>query len=413
MNRVEILENLKRCARCGKCRAVCPLVAEEKRESSGARGKVEVIQVMEEGLDFPPGELSSFFDNCLLCGRCEVACPNRVETVSLFAQARSHIAGKQGLPLGKRAFLAASTAPGLAWSIAAKAGNAVARAFLEKIPSESGIFYRIPSFLPSGGRLIPRLPGKSFLDEKGVSLERGVEDSPLLFTGCVFNHVYPEVLVDAVRHLEGAIPPREQTCCGLPAYAAGDMERAYSAARKNISIFSRGSGPIYVPCASCLYTLREVYPRLFAGSEMEREAREFSARILPLEEALAPSRFSGTGVLEGVRVAFHRPCHLKLFPKVISGVYTLLEELFGDRLVRGEWDDACCGFGGTFNISNYATSSRMGERKIALAAEKGVDIILTSCSGCIHHLRESAARSGFPVKVLHLSQVVPAARVDT
>ncbi len=416
MKRQVLLDNLRRCARCGKCRSVCPLLPVDGRESSVARGKIEVIRRVEnDGVEFPGKELLKFLDNCLLCGRCELICPNKVRTVEIFSSARADIASREGMSFGKKAFLAATSFPAGVISVASTLWDIAGKRLLKKIPSESGIFYRLPSFLSGEGRIVPGLAGHPYIERHGISSAEARTKSFVLFTGCVFNYVYPEVLENTPLSRLGVNPPEGQVCCGLPAYASGDQDRAFKLGVKNIELFDDLDAKVVVPCASCLYMLKEIYPRAFEGTEWEEKARRLSDSCLTLEEFIRESSARTapeSSLREDVKIGFHVPCHLRPYPDVVEGIREILGDVLGDRFVHMEGADLCCGFGGTFNITNYAKSMKMGEGKIELAHQSGVDIILSSCSGCIHHLREAAANAGSPVKVLHVGEVLRVSPVD-
>ena len=65
------------CAKCGTCRTVCTLYPERKAEIAVARGKIALIDAAMSGGDDDAEGVQEALTDCLLCGRCERACPNR------------------------------------------------------------------------------------------------------------------------------------------------------------------------------------------------------------------------------------------------------------------------------------------------------------------------------------------------
>jgi len=180
--------------------------------------------------------------------------------------------------------------------------------------------------------------------------------------------------------------------------------------RETITLFSGiKEGAIVFPCASCLHMVKEVYPKLFEGSGMEKDVRDLGERSIDFESYLCASEKDvpvGKALREGCTISYHRPCHSLSIPGAVKSAEDLLKGLFPERFISMEGADICCGFGGTFNITNREKSIRMGEEKIRLAEKSGTEIIATSCSGCLTHLRESAARRGSKIHVVHVGELL-------
>ncbi len=400
---------------CGACRSVCPLYAVDLSESSVARGKVEVIRRDREGtLNGERGKYRTFLDNCLLCGRCETKCPNEVNTTGLFLQERARIAEELGIPFGEKALLTAlSMTPSLSRG-AAFVGKSLLAILAEKIPTSSGLYYKLPSLWGGEGRMLPPIPDRSYLSLKGKDLSAIAEEGgDLLFTGCVYNIFFPHVLesVSSLCNEDGSLSaPADQGCCGLPALAAGDMGGALKRGEETLTLFSRtGKGAIVFPCVSCLHMVKEVYPRLFEGTEREKEGRELSDRCVDFESYLSRRNEAisvGETLRKGGKISYHRPCHSLTIPGAVESAENLLRGLFPERFIPMEGADLCCGFGGTFSITHREKSIRMGEEKIRLAEKSGTEIIATSCSGCLTQLRESAGRKGSKIQVAHVGELL-------
>lgn len=75
-----------KCSQCGLCMSVCPTYQQERSETSGPRGRLALMRLIErEGeADVNPYYLQS----CLRCGLCEGACPTGVPYPDLI---RRHI----------------------------------------------------------------------------------------------------------------------------------------------------------------------------------------------------------------------------------------------------------------------------------------------------------------------------------
>jgi glycolate oxidase iron-sulfur subunit len=417
MREEKIKEQIRKCAKCGACRSVCPLVEVDQMETAVARGKIEVIRRDLGGeLSATDAAIREFLDNCLLCGRCENRCPNQVKTVQIFSHARANHTSYGEMFFGKKALVKSLGLSSSSIKAASLVGKGLLSILTEKIPSSSGIFYRFPTLTQKEGRMFPEIPRQSFLDLRGKSIhDFAGQEADLLFTGCLFNYIYPSVLEkthgtitgDGEGKTFGA--PAEQNCCGLPALGAGDLKGAMELGEKNIKLFQQvRKGTIVFPCGSCFYMVKKVYPDLFAGTELHGPSLDLADRCRDYESYLvdlAVRNLKPSPACEGQTVAYHRPCHLVSIPGAIERAEFLLSGVLGERFVAMKGADKCCGFGGTFNLVKYQKSINMGLSKVKLAEESGADILATSCSGCINHLSESVARSRSRIRVMHVGEL--------
>ena len=87
-----------------------------------------------------------------------------------------------------------------------------------------------------------------------------------LFATCTVDLFVPQAGLDAVRLLERegltVHYPRQQSCCGQPAYSSGNPEEARAVARAQLDLFAE-PWPIVVPSGSCAGMMRHHWPRLF------------------------------------------------------------------------------------------------------------------------------------------------------
>jgi len=84
----------------------------------------------------------------------------------------------------------------------------------------------------------------------------------------------------------------------------------------------------------------------------------------------------------------------------------LLLGLEGLELVALERPDDCCGFGGTFAVSEEAVSCAMGKDRIADHERAGAEIIAGADMSCLMHLSGLLQRSKKPLRVMHVAEVL-------
>ena len=87
---------VSQCDRCGTCLTVCPLFGSKDIESSAARGKNSILRALASGGLEPTKDVKAALDFCLLCQRCVVNCPAKVQTDEAMILARQYLADNAG-----------------------------------------------------------------------------------------------------------------------------------------------------------------------------------------------------------------------------------------------------------------------------------------------------------------------------
>jgi Fe-S oxidoreductase len=96
-----------------------------------------------------------------------------------------------------------------------------------------------------------------------------------LFLQCLSDRMAPEIPIATAKLLRAAgaqvIVPREQHCCGLPAYDAGEQDAARDMVRQTMATLD-GVDDVVTPASSCLAMLKHDAPHLLRDDldELER-----------------------------------------------------------------------------------------------------------------------------------------------
>jgi L-lactate dehydrogenase complex protein LldE len=248
-------------------------------------------------------------------------------------------------------------------------------------------------------------------------------DSVQLFITCILDTFYPEIGKAVIKVLERAgvkvTVPKNQTCCGQPAFNAGMRSQARDMAIQTIRAFEADPNPVVIPSGSCAGMVRHSYPELFAGDEVWLpRANALAARTYELTEFLVDV----LGVVDlGAHypgpLTYHPSCHtlrgmgIDRQPKALLG--KVLEEN-GDQAasnVPAQYTplphaDECCGFGGVFSVEHPQLSAAMLERKIANIESTGASTVVTCDAGCLMHINGGLHRQGKKPSVVHIAEVL-------
>ena len=415
MSIAALREITEKCVRCGICQSVCPVFAELQREAAVARGKVSLIQEILSGKAEYSSKMSTYLLQCLGCGACSENCPNGVKADELILAARALMVEEKGLSLPKQVALRGLLDSVHLLPLFLRAGSLMQGLLLRKIPKESGLHLRFSLPYLSKERWIPSLQTPFFLDHFPEEIETKVGGKKIgLFVGCTINYLFPSIGASTLRLLNraglSAVIPKDQGCCGLPAYGSGDLETARSLARRNLKAFARGgTDQIIVPCASCLYFLREGYAALFPD---DPEVKAFSEKIVEPStfflNRVESLRQGGRSHPEGetLRVTYHDPCHLRRGLKISEEPRRLLKSLPGVELVEMKQPDRCCGMAGSFNLIYYGLSKKILNRKVNDIASTAADQVVTSCMGCLIQLKDGLHQRKMGTKAVHLVELL-------
>lgn len=413
----ELRLKIAACAKCGSCRAVCTLYPERRSERAVARGKIALIESTIVRDDDRIAAVRDALADCLLCGRCERNCPNQVAVEEILVAGRVRLAEKMGLSAWKRLLFGGMLPSASIRGAIGAAGGFTQKLLLSKVPTESGLHYRFPDTARFHGRTLPALPSKGFV--ASLPAEEAIRGDAMLFVGCVFDIVMPEIGRAAYETMKASGAsvrvPRETACCGLPALASGDREAALVSVTRNISLIRAESpGAVVFPCGSCLTMFRrETLSLIPEGHPLRADAEwvaersvDYATFILGTRLAARLDRSSPNG--EKGSVGWHDPCHLSGTLGRGGAARELLTLVAGGSFGEMAGASLCCGYGGTFNVRDYPTSAKLGANKVSLAAQGGTSTIVTACSGCILQLRDMAARHSPQTKVRHLAEIISA-----
>jgi L-lactate dehydrogenase complex protein LldE len=232
-----------------------------------------------------------------------------------------------------------------------------------------------------------------------------------LFVTCLVDLHRPTVGFAAIRLLEQAgcdvHVPRAQTCCGQPAYNAGDRATARDIATGIIEAFG-SYDYVVVPSGSCGGMIAHHFPGLFdddpnlraraqALADRTHELISFLTDVMGVEDVSAR--------LEGV-ATYHDSCSGLRELGVKQQPRRLLASVAGLELREMTDPEVCCGFGGTFCVKYPEISTRMVSDKTRDITATGADMLLAGDMGCLLNMAGRLAREGSAVEVRHVAEVL-------
>ena len=238
-----------------------------------------------------------------------------------------------------------------------------------------------------------------------------------LLVTCLVDLFRPSVGFAAVKLLEDAgctvEVPRAQTCCGQPAYNAGDKEDAKAIARQVIAAFA-GYDYVVVPSGSCGGMVKAHYTELFADEPAMRDkAEELASRTYELISFLTDVRGVDSVAARCPRtVTYHDSCSGLRELGIKAQPRKLLDTVAGLKLNELPGAEICCGFGGTFAVKYPDISDKMARDKVVDIEATGAGCVLAADLGCLLQIAGKLSRAGSRVEARHVAEVL-ADMVDT
>ena len=233
-----------------------------------------------------------------------------------------------------------------------------------------------------------------------------------LYVTCLVDLMRPAIGFASLRLLKNAgcevVVPAGQTCCGQPAWSAGNRGLASDLAKKAIAELE-GYDYVVIPSGSCADQLRNVYPQLLAddpGWAARAQAVAgrcyelscFLSEVLALENV--PGEFAGS-------VTYHDSCKGLRDLGIKAQPRALLAKVRGLALAEMKDCEECCGFGGAFAVRFGEISTAIVDRKCEAIAAAGTDAVVGGDLGCLLNIEGRLRRRGDTrTQVLHLAEVL-------
>ena len=230
-----------------------------------------------------------------------------------------------------------------------------------------------------------------------------------LFVPCYIDQFYPQVAVASLELLEKlgceVIVPQDQTCCGQPMANSG-FASSTEGCDTNFTHNFGGFDYIVGPSGSCVLHLKEHHPSEKIRNSVY-EICEFLTDVLKVTSLSAKFQH---------RVGLHQSCHgqrgLRLSSmterneKPFSKLEDLLGLVEGVEILKPERSDECCGFGGTFCVTEEAVSVKMGQDRIKEHDANAVEFIVGADTSCLMHMEGILRRQGSKVQVKHIVEIL-------
>lgn len=239
-----------------------------------------------------------------------------------------------------------------------------------------------------------------------------------LFVPCYIDQFFPGVAIATLELLEAQGVtvhfPSSQTCCGQPMANTGCSPDAAPVARQFVEMFS-GYDAVVCPSGSCTSMIRNHYGEYFAPDDEKYlqvrdstfELCEFLVDRLGVRkiDGRFPHKVSIHASCHGLRELRLGPCSERPIPRE-DRLRILLESLEDVEIMPITRIDECCGFGGTFAVSERETSVAMGVDRVQDHIAADSEVMIAGDMSCLMHMQGLIRRRKMPMRVMHIAEVL-------
>lgn len=226
------------------------------------------------------------------------------------------------------------------------------------------------------------------------------------YATCLGSAAMQESVLNAIKLLRlndvEVIFKKNQTCCAQPSFNTGYFKESKNVALYNVELFDEDY-PIVVPSGSCAGMMSHDYLELFKDDKDYEKVKAFSSRVIELSQYLndvLKVNLEDKG--EPIKITWHSNCHALRVQKSIEASKSLINKLKNVELVPLEFEEECCGFGGTFSVKEPEISDAMARAKIDDIQKTGVKYVVSGDGGCLLNIRGTMSRMNLDIKGIHL-----------
>ncbi len=400
----EGLNETYKCVHCGFCLPTCPTYRATWDEADSPRGRIYLVKALLTGRVKPTESLLEHLDRCVICRRCETACPSGVVYSKIIEAAYAYLGDeltKYGYPwyvrIGfkllenpiviKLALSASSSLPGIPEHMR---GFARSRD-KERLDDVLGRVFKPQPNRPTRGRVILFVTNSCVAWQSHTHL------------------VYATIRVLTWNGFE-VIVPREFRCCGAPYMHMGRFNEAIELARHNIDVINMYMNRygdidyIVIPDSGGCQAQWLEYEKLLNTKV------GFKQKVVNTLQLLDKVGLFGDLGPVKMRVSIQHSCHLMNVAKAHDAVIRVISKIPGLEIRGLETADICCGAGMMYPDRHPDLADKIIRPKIEELRKLRSDALILESVTCKAHWTNIVRNYGldnlrliYPTELLDLS----------
>lgn len=409
-------DKLSACMKCGTCQSVCPIFGETMMEADVTRGKLALLSNLSHKITADSKAVRAKLDRCLLCGSCQAGCPSGVSILDIFMKAREISATYMGLPIIKKIIFRCMLCNPRLFNFLMRFGRPFHPLFMydDKNLPHTACAPLMKPFM--GDRHVPIMPKKTICQKYGV-IDTPAGKSGLkvvFFPGCMGDKVYTNVTEACLKIFEkhgvGVYVADNFACCGIPALASGDTKSFKTMLRLNVDILKdKKFDYIVTACSSCTETIHKFWVDYSKEMKCHNDAIAIGKKAVDINaflvDVLKVQPVENQAREKKSKVTYHDSCHLMKSLGVSKQPRELIKMNANCEFVEMREADRCCGCGGSFTLTHYDLSRKIGKRKRDNIISANADVVACGCPACMMQISNMLALDKDAVEVKHVAEI--------
>ncbi|MBD2502251.1 (Fe-S)-binding protein [Anabaena azotica] len=402
------------CVHCGFCLSTCPSYRVIGKEMDSPRGRIYLMDALNEGEIALNTATVQHFDSCLGCLACVTTCPSGVQYDKLISATRHQV--ERNYPRS----LSDKLVRQLIFSLFPNPD--ILRIFLiplffyqklgiSQAIRATGLLKIISPRLAAMESILPKITLKTFQDNLPTIISAQGEKRYRVgvILGCVQRLFFSPVNEATVRVLTAngceVVIPKSQGCCAALPEHQGQTEQAKALARQMIDSFADTNVDyVIINAAGCGHTLKEYGHILADDPEYREKAKNFAAKVRDAQEFLATVGL--TAKLspltdKPLNLVYQDACHLLHGQKISLQPRQLLQQIPGVKLKEPLDAALCCGSAGVYNMLQPDVADELGQQKVTNLLNTGAELIASANPGCALQITKHLQLQGKEISVMH------------
>jgi glycolate oxidase iron-sulfur subunit len=407
------------CVHCGFCLSTCPSYRVLGTETDSPRGRIYLMDGINEGtIPFSPATIEHF-DTCLGCLACVTTCPSGVQYDKLIEATRAQVKRNADRPPVEK--LLRSLVFNLfpypdRLRLLMRPVTLYQSLGLQNWVRSMGFLKLISPQLSAMEGMLPKLPAGAFEDVLPETIAAQGEQRYRvgMLLGCVQRLFNPAVNEATMRVLTAngcqVVIPKSQGCCGALSHHQGEEAQARSFAKQMIEAFeAQDVEYVLINASGCGHTMKEYGHLLKDDREYADRAAKFVLKVRDVQEFLAEVGLTAPlSALqpEPLSIVYQDACHMIHGQKITAQPRKLLRQIPGVTLKEPIDAALCCGSAGVYNIFQPDIAEELGQQKVTNLTRTGATAIASANIGCYVQISKHLGIQGKEIPVLHPMQLL-------
>jgi glycolate oxidase iron-sulfur subunit len=402
------------CVHCGFCLSTCPSYRVLGKEMDSPRGRIYLMDAINEGEIALNTATVEHFDSCLGCLACVTTCPSGVQYDKLITATRHQVERNysRSLPdrLVRQLIFSLFPNPDLLRILLIPL-IAYQKLGVSKLVRATGLLKNISPRLAAMESILPEITLKTFQNNLPTVIPaQGKKRYRVgMILGCVQRLFFSPVNEATVRVLTAngceVVIPQSQGCCAALPEHQGQAEQAKALARQMIDSFAKTDVDfVIINAAGCGHTLKEYGHILEDDPEYWEKAKAFAAKVKDAQEFLATVGLTAKLLPitdKPLNLVYQDACHLLHGQKISVQPRQLLRQIPGVKLKEPLDAALCCGSAGVYNMLQPEVAEELGQQKVQNLLNTGAELIASANPGCTLQITKHLHLQGKKMSVIH------------